>query len=459
MESTATQSGLKPLVRLAYGIGDFGPSMAVNIHTVFLFFFLTEVAGVAPERVGALLLISKICNAVMTLVVGPLSDRTPNSWGRRRIWMLASAPILGISFALHWWVPPLVGWSQFVYYLAVACTFQTSLSTFMVPYFALLTDLTEDSQEHIKLNSSRFSFALAGSLTSLLVLQLLTYWFDEFTTPLQTMGIIAGLVVIVSVGCCCFQTQERDPINCQSPPSPPLNLDTLRSLLGNHPLLLLSGIFAFSWGAIQITPAILPYFIIHNLELSSQNIVTIVLCMKVTTFIALSVWQFMSQYMQKKGLLWLGMMLWLITNFGLFYMDAQHAYLIYVYGIVAGFGMAVAYLIPPSMLPEVIDWDELRTGQRQEGLFNSILLFSQKITFAFGLFAFGQILALSGFDEGNASNQQPILALLFIRVLIVGLPNIALILGLILTHFYPIDSDRHQHTLLQLQERRLSTPT
>ncbi|NEQ97820.1 MAG: MFS transporter, partial [Cyanothece sp. SIO2G6] len=83
----------------------------------------------------------------------------------------------------------------------------------------------------------------------------------------------------------------------------------------------------------------------------------------------------------------------------------------------------------------------------------------QKITFAFGLFAFGQILALSSFDEGNTSNQQPILALLFIRVLIVGLPNIALILGLILTHFYPIDSDHHQHTLLQLQERRLSTPT
>lgn len=123
----------------------------------------------------------------------------------------------------------------------------------------------------------------------------------------------------------------------------------------------------------------------------------------------------------------------------------------------AGIGVSTAYLIPWSMIPDVIELDELNTGQRREGIFYGFMVLLQKLGLALGLFIVGQALDQAGFIEsvaGQSTPVQPESALLAIRLAIGPVPTVALIIGLFLAYFYPITREVHAEILLKLRERQ-----
>ena len=71
--------------------------------------------------------------------------------------------------------------------------------------------------------------------------------------------------------------------------------------------------------------------------------------------------------------------------------------ILFVMAFVAGFGISVCYLIPNAMLPDVIEYDELKTGRRREGVYYGACIFVQKTALAIGTFIVGQLLARSGY--------------------------------------------------------------
>ena len=456
MNSCLNGDRLRLRTQIAYGAGDFGPSMAGNTLMVFFFFFLTTIAGLSPALAGSILLISNIWSALSTVIVGILSDRTQSPWGRRRIWMFCSAPILGLGFFLLWWLPPVEGWGRFCYYLCAALLFQTGANGFLIPYGALVTDLSEKSHEHVRLNSLRFGFSLAGCIVALLLAQGLASWVSEPQQQLWITGAIGGVAIVASIFSCCWGTVERrEPTKTDVK----LNWEELKLLLGNQPFVVLMGIYALSWLALHITPAILPYFIVNYLKLDTSAITAIVLIMQVTSLASLFIWEPLSRQFGKRTAFWLGSSVWILGQFALFYLQPGQVYLMYGVASTIGFGMGATYVVPPSMLPEAIDWDELRTGQRREGLYYSILMFLYQVTLALGLFFVGQWLAQAGFHEtvpGQSQVIQPDSALIAIRQVTFALPVLTMLASLALTYFYPINSTVHQDTVFQLQQRRVA---
>jgi GPH family glycoside/pentoside/hexuronide:cation symporter len=122
--------------------------------------------------------------------------------------------------------------------------------------------------------------------------------------------------------------------------------------------------------------------------------------------------------------------------------------------VLAGVGVATAYLVPWSMMPDVIELDELRTGRRREGVFYGFMVLLQKLGLALGLFLVAQSLQAQGFNEQAGIGEQPESALTAIRVMIGPVPTVVLICGIILTAFYPITRKRHEETLALLAKRR-----
>jgi GPH family glycoside/pentoside/hexuronide:cation symporter len=121
------------------------------------------------------------------------------------------------------------------------------------------------------------------------------------------------------------------------------------------------------------------------------------------------------------------------------------------------------------MLPDVLDLDELNTGQRREGIFCGLVVQLQKIAVAIAkrcceaqiaLFLVGKILDWAGFiptTPGQSLPSQPESALLAIRWLIGPVPALVLVFGLVCAYFYPITRDLHGEILLKLLERRNSS--
>jgi GPH family glycoside/pentoside/hexuronide:cation symporter len=451
------QGKLGLFTQIAYGIGDFGPSMAGNAVLVFFMFFMTTVASLPADLAGLILFVGNAWSALSTLVVGQFSDRLQTRWGRRHIWMLLSSPIIGISFVLMWWVPPASDWFRFVYYLALLLIFETAANVYLIPYGALLTDQSEDPNDHIRLNGLRFAFSLAGCMGALVIMRAIAQWELRPTQQLWDLGLVGACLTVVSIAFCCWGTQERE---CTQPPNDTSRWQEFKSLFQNRPLLFLVGIHALAWLAVQITPAIVPYFVIHCMNLSSTETTQVIVIIQGMALMGMFIWEPLSRRLGKRVVHWLGCSIWIVANVNLLWLEPGQINQMYLFSATAGLGMATSYLIPPSMLPEVADWDELHTGKRREGLFWSLLLFLQKLTLAMGLFLVGQLLAQFGFAEsvpGPVEVAQPESALIAIRYIVVFLPVLSLTGSLILTFLYPINRHTYENTLFELEQKRLAT--
>ncbi|MGB5770098.1 MAG: MFS transporter [Crocosphaera sp.] len=233
-------------------------------------------------------------------------------------------------------------------------------------------------------------------------------------------------------------------------------LQQLKIVFNNRPFLFVIGIYLCSWLAVQLTASILIYFVVSYMQLGEDKSGFVALGVQGTALIMLFFWQAVSKKFDKKIVYFMGTSVWIIAQVGLFLLQPGQVTFMFILAIMAGFGVSVAYLIPWSMVPDVIELDELETGQRREGVFYAFMVLLQKFGLALGLFLVGVVLEAAGFVEqipGQPIPIQPESALFAIRIAVAPLPAIILIIGLVLAYFYPITREVHAEIRLKLKER------
>jgi GPH family glycoside/pentoside/hexuronide:cation symporter len=456
--------------KLAFGAGDAGAAITANIGVFFTAIFLTDVAGLNPGLAGLVLLVGKIWDAINDPIVGVLSDRTKSRLGRRLPWMLYGAIPFGITFFLQW-IVPFGGanannqWGLFWYYVIVSILFNAFYTVVNLPYTALTPELTSDYDERTKLNSFRFGFSIGGSIFSLFVVLLIQNLIpNDRIQQYLVIGLVCATLSVLPIYWCVWGVRDRvlsvasqNPA-IEEPVSVPF-FQQLKIVLSNVPFLYVIGIYLCSWLAVQLTAAIIPYFVVSWMRLPDPAITQVILAVQVTALAMLYVWSAVSQRVGKRGVYFMGMGLWIIAQAGLFFLQPNQVILMFVLAVMAGFGVSTAYLIPWSMLPDVIELDELKTGQRREGIYYSFVVLLQKVCLAIAVFLVLKSLDWAGYLKPIANNPPPVQpdAVLFaIRFAIGPLPTLALILGLVLTYFYPITREVHAEILLKLRERKMS---
>ncbi|UBF26595.1 MFS transporter [Kovacikia minuta CCNUW1] len=455
--------------KLAYGAGDLGTAITANILVVFLLIFFTNVAGLSPALAGSVLLIGKVWDAINDPIVGVLSDRTKSRWGRRHSWMIFGAVPFGIFFFLQWLVPRFSDnpnanqWGLFWYYVIISILFNSFYTAVNLPYTALTPELTQDYDERTSLNSFRFAFSIGGSILSLvLALAIFDKFKGDAIQQYLVLGAICAVLSVLPIYWCVWGTRQRvkeaesrrqEISQSESLPY----LQQLKIAFSNRPFLYVIGIYLCSWLAVQNTVAVIPYFVKNWMGLTDQDFTKVVMAVQVTGLAMLFVWSAVSKRVGKKAVYFMGMAVWIIAEIGLFFLKPGQIGLMYLLAIMAGFGVSTAYLVPWSMIPDVIELDELHTGQRREGIFYGFMVLLQKIALALGLFLVGIALEQSGFVStvaGQPEPTQPESALWAIRLLIGPIPTIILLIGLVLAYLYPITREVHTEILLKLQERK-----
>ncbi|WP_204150276.1 MFS transporter [Leptolyngbya sp. CCY15150] len=462
---TLSPVALNLKTKLAYGTGELSSEVPGSILTFFVLFFLTNVAGLNPALAGSVLLVANVWDAVLDPVVGYLSDRTQSPWGKRYPWMLAGSLPLGISFFLFWLVPPLPnqGW-LFGYYIAIAMVFYTAYTMVVIPFSTLGAELTQTYHERTHLISFKAAFSIGSSIFALVLAQLILGAVPNIFLRYALLGGICGAIACLAVYVCIWGTrsrfqwmqQVRTPV--QAPPRLAL-LPNVWSALRTGPFWFVVGIYLCSWLGVQVTAAILPYFVVNYMGLSEVHFTQMALAVQGTAFLAMSLWGWLGQRIGKQAIYLMGIPLTLIAQGGLFMLQPGQVAGMYGLGILAGFGLATAYIVPWSMLPDVVDLDELNTGQRREGVFYGFVVQLQKIAVAIALFLVGKTLDWAGFvsTTGSQSALQPDTALNAIRWLVGPIPSVVLIGGLVLVVFYPISKPVHDRILIQLSDRRIQS--
>ncbi len=253
----------------------------------------------------------------------------------------------------------------------------------------------------------------------------------------------------------------------QSTPTLPFR-QQFRIAFGTRPFLFVIGIYLCSWLGVQLIASILIYFVVSWMGLAEASFSLVAIAVQGTALVMLFVWRLISDRIGKRAVYFLGTGIWLVAQTGIFLLQPGQIGWLYTLAILTGCGVSVAYLIPWSMVPDIIELDELQTGQRREGIFYGFMVLLQKVGLAIALFLVGQALELAGFipqPPGGEVPEQPASALLAIRLAIGPLPMVVLVGGLVLAYFYPITQAVHADIRQQLTARRqgaaaaTSTPT
>ena len=433
--------------------------MPASLSAFFVLYFFTAVAGLSPALAGSVILFGRFWDAVNDPMVGWLSDRTASPLGRRFPWMLAGVVPLAICTALLWTVPPLESqWGLFTYYAVLSLFAFVAYTAVQLPYTALAAELSDDYDERTSLIGFKAAFSIGGSILGLTLAQIVFARVSEPRQQYQLLGELSGCLAIVMVIICVVGTYRRYwQVQKQHPRLAPTETfrslpAEIRSVFGNTAFRKILGLYLGGWMGLQVTAAMLPYFIDSWMGLPETHFAQMALAVQGTAIAMLFVWNRIAKRSGKRTVFLLGAPLAIMSLTGLVTVQPGQTTIMYGLGVLAGIGVSTLYMVPFAMLPDVVDLDELNTGLRREGLYFSAVVFLQKLGLAVALFVSGQLLTWTGFDPTAAV--QSTTTLWTIRLLIGPLPAVFLLGSLWFAARYPITRERHQQILMALQKKR-----
>jgi len=429
--------------KIAYGVADLGISLLTASIQFFLLYYYTDILGIDPGIAGTALLVGKLTwDAINDPLFGFWSDRTKSRWGRRKPYMLFGAVPFGLTIWLLFSLPPgMTGLTAFLAVLGSFLLVDTTQTLVSVPYYALSAELTYDYDERTSLISIRMIFTVVGYIMGAAATTALAGMFMGMglskTAAYSWTGAVFGATAIITALITTFGVKETP--NPDLKPAEMPAVSQIKHVLKNKPFvqyMIMSTIISISF---TLLTSLFPYFLIYQLHMEAQTSL-VMLVMLVTIAIFLIPWRYVSQKINKGPAYALGLGIASLAIIGAFLLPEGQTPLIYVVAFVAGLGFSAQYVFPWSMIPDVIEVDQAKTGERHEGIYFGVNNFLGKLSGALGIAASGWSLRLFGYV---ANAQQTQHALFGIRFFFAIVPVIAFAIALPLLIWYPITRQNH----------------
>ena len=450
-------------LKTLYGSGDWGIASISMMRSIFYAIYLTDVVGIEPRLASLGALVGIVWDAVNDPIIGMLSDRVKSKLGRRRPFLLWFAFPFGLSFVMLWSAPNWDSQVALLIYVTLAFMISDTLTTLVsVPYYSLTPELTQNYDERTSLSSFRSVFQLLSAMVVVVSAPMIVDAVIQGGGSQQQGFLTAGAVfgAIGSLPLFLIGLFVRERFSEDSQEQEELSFrETLKLAWQNVPFRYAVGIYMFNWSAVDMVSITFPFFLLYWVAqgdlLAKINILGVDLALESAFFGVLMLvcvlfvpfWLWLSKRQNKIRAYILGMAAWVIVQMLIFTIQpGETSYMLFLAGL-AGIGVSAAYILPDSILPDVIEWDELRTGRRQEGIYYGIRTLIRKLTGALIIFVTLQILGWSGYQappDDVTLYQQPEAALFMIR-LMVSFIGAAILAGtIVLAWSYPLTREKYQ---------------
>ncbi len=397
----------------------------------FVYFvkFSTDVLLVAPGAIALVFGLSRIWDAVSDPMAGFLSDRTRLRFGRRRSWVLASALPIALATVMLWSPPRELDGSLLIVWLAIGLfAFSTAYTIFEVPHLALGAELSERPQTRSLLYGARtWSYVIGSNLA--LTLGIVTIRTAEDPRAAATgLTAIVGLVTVACIAFGVLRVRERSNDAERGAKSP---LSAFRDVSRNrHARLLLLVVFTEylgSGGAVVMITYLFDY-VLDAANYTELNFVSI----GVAQVAAIPFWVALCRRMQKKHVWQIAMFVAAIGCALQFVFGLRGSSLAFVFAsFLFGWGASATHAVGSALLADVVDSDELETGERKAGTYFASWHFTRKAVQGVMLVVAGLALQLSGFRPNVAQSELTRMTILLLATLAPALGYLAafLLLG------------------------------
>lgn len=438
--------------KLAYSAPAF--SLAVVGIPVYVYIpkFYTDVVGVNMAALGIILLGVRLFDAVTDPVVGLMSDRLQTPFGRRRPLIAAGALLTVAAIVLLFNPPhlsPVAATAWFLVLMTVLFLFWTVIT---VPYESLGPELTYDYNERTALFGMRDGALIAGTLAAAAAPALVR---NVFQLPDTGPGerrvffiLSAGYVplILACTGWCLLMFRERQPRTTESPQG---NLFSgFTASLKNRPFRILLIAYTISAVGNNLPATLILYYVEYVLH---SNLADLFLVLYFVTGIGfLPLWVTGARRFDKKNMWLLAMAVNTGAFSGVFFLGPGDEWLYGILVVISGIGFGATLAIPSAIQADVIDYDELITGQRREGLYIGLWSIAKKLAAALGV---GVGLALLGASGYEPNIQQSPAVVNMLRVLYALVPCACNLIAIVAALRYPVTRHLHEQIRHGIDDR------
>ena len=456
-----TDERLSLLEKLIYGTGEWNSAIAGTTRSLFLNYFLVSVVGLVPGSVGLILLLGRLWDAINDPLVGVISDRLSTRWGRRRPMILMAALPLGLLFALLWYRPPTDNWAWlFVYFVIVSLALDTVYTIFAVPHTALLAEITHDYDHRISIVAWRNAFYLFGALIAAGLfkrmaedLAILWGWAENIQQGYMVAGWLFGISLLIAPVLLFWRIREPTHVRVPDPMDP---IRAFQAVFQNQPFRILSVSYFLAFTGLEFVVVSFVWYLQFVLQAPSgmeDNLAGLLLFGAFATMPLTNL--LITRFGKRNSYLLVGAA-WILSIpiAAIFPTGGFRAFLPYCLWL--GFIYGVGITVPGAMLPDVMEYDELQTGARREGIFTAYMTFFRKLGSGLAVFVVNFILARAGLIEGTAGTSivQPQSVVVALRFIIGILPTLMVAASLLVIRHYPITRAYHEELKAKLQRRK-----
>ncbi|MBN2618431.1 MAG: MFS transporter [Spirochaetales bacterium] len=435
---------IKLKTALGFSVGDVGGNLYFSMMGFILIYYLTEHRGLTGTLAGSAMMIGKIWDAITDPIVSSISDRTNSKYGRRRPFIFWGALLLGISVVLMFSMPQFS--SQFITFLVATilfCTLSTAYTLVNIPYASLQPELTDDYNEKTKITGMRMGFAILGTLLAVMARPIAEFFGLE-NGGWTKMAIIMGSIMLVSSWVTVFTVKEKPTKRLKKQKGV---LISYKEAFTNREFLLALFPWTLFVTAVTIIQGSFLYFfkyIFNNEGLFEISLFGLI----IISLLSLPLWVKISKKISKGKCYMLGM--------GFFAASLLISYFLYPFTgyifpviilIISGVGFSTHYIMPHSIIPDIVELDYIRTEIRREGVYYSIWNFVMKLGQAFAGLLIGLTLDIIGFVPpiNNEAVLQSDFTLKGIGFLCGPIPFILILTGLFILNKYPIDLNYYKN--------------
>lgn len=424
--------GKKPMIgwygKLYYGAGNLGVAFISQTMTGFILFFGTVVCRMPAFIMGLAFSIGVIWDAVTDPIGGYITDNTKSSlYGKRHGYIMVSTFLAAILNIILWSVPlDATVVQKFFWFLISILLFQTANTLFDTPYNALGVDLAGDYHEQTLIQTYKSVFFLIGTIAPTVIMALLQanpsegYTDGRFDpSTYLNMAYISSIMMLICGFICYMGTYSHVPRLNKKTQFNTENTKKFKSILSeffevikdkNYSAIIIG--YAVAMMASAFLTGVGLYMFTYTFKFSSTEMYLSLGILFAATIISQPLWAVLSDKIDKKPSLILGMVMTIIGVAYIFvvflnlknFADTQQLLKYLIPSLVfTGVGIGSLYPLPYSLMADAIAYNTLKYNEDRTATFTAFMTFAFKVSQAATLLVIGLVLEIIGFKTSQGT--------------------------------------------------------
>lgn len=447
-------------LKLGFSIGEIADMIAYQGFSFLIFTFYFAVMKLPVNTITLIFIVWSIFNAFNDPILGTISDRTKTKkfgGGRRRPWMVVMTVPLAIIMILLFTPPSGNSTYTAIYFFIIICVFDTIYTGWSLNHTSLYPEMFQTEAAREEVGASRRILMVVGLLIAFVLPSLfisdMTNQNNDPITKTQYMitGAVFGVLILI-MSFLHLKYGVREPPLEELEAKTPLKItEAFTKTIKNKDFVILCLCSTLNWYVFGLIPLIMPLYgtFVLGIESNSIMISLLLLIAFLASIPGVLFWVKLDAKVGSKKAFMYSTIWWLICFIPLAFIDDY--WIAAIMMVFIGFGLGGAPYFLDRNISNVVDEDELHTGNRREASYYGVHALIMRLSTILTVLSVGFILGTNGWQvyEPDVVDSGLITGL---KMLISVFPAVALGIALIFLNIFSLDKKKVEDIKIQRLE-------